>query len=349
MSRQSIQSLRRRAPPHKSAVIAAAAKPSHSPQIIPRSGPDTRTLIPHYERRLRHLEMELTAQKVAGEKWRSAGADLERWRDYYLRLFETTPAPVVVLNASGFIVGTNRLSRQLLGLKPKRHVNVPFASFLIGGDTAAFLKHLRECAAKGKGTTIRVKIRSLRGSIQPVQLFTVPFASEPRGLALFQTLITTEGEQRQAEARLKRREQQYQAFVNSIEGIVWEANALNLQRTYVSRQAERLLGYAVEQWLYWPDFWQNHLAVEDRHRVLSLAARAVATREGYVCEYRMITANRKVIWLRDCVTVFEEDGKLKLRGISLDVTERKRVEEELQRARACLEEHVARRLAERED
>ena len=52
-----------------------------------------------------------------------------------------------------------------------------------------------------------------------------------------------------------------ETLVNSVEGIVWEADAQTFEFTFVSQQAERLLGYPVQEWIETPGFWQEH--VED--------------------------------------------------------------------------------------
>ena len=41
----------------------------------------------------------------------------------------------------------------------------------------------------------------------------------------------------------------YQDLVNSVDGIVWEADAATLRFSFVSSQAERILGYPVDRWL----------------------------------------------------------------------------------------------------
>ena len=50
--------------------------------------------------------------------------------------------------------------------------------------------------------------------------------------------------------------QKLETLVNSIDGIVWEADARTFRFTFVSQQCERLLGYTPEQWMAGHDFWQ---------------------------------------------------------------------------------------------
>src|ERR1700750_555309 len=59
-------------------------------------------------------------------------------------------------------------------------------------------------------------------------------------------------------AALPQSERLYSTLVNSLGGIVWEADGETFQFTFVSEQAEQILGYPVEQWLTEPDFWRNH-------------------------------------------------------------------------------------------
>ncbi|MBN4688614.1 PAS domain-containing protein, partial [Escherichia coli] len=71
-------------------------------------------------------------------------------------------------------------------------------------------------------------------------------------------------ERKRAEDAPRRSEQHLSDLVEGIEGIVWEADATSLRFSYVSPQAERILGYPVSQWLHQPDFWVAHLHPDDR-------------------------------------------------------------------------------------
>ncbi|MGH9509607.1 MAG: PAS domain S-box protein, partial [Terriglobales bacterium] len=76
--------------------------------------------------------------------------------------------------------------------------------------------------------------------------------------------VRDDTERRRAQYALLESQQQYQALVNSVDGIVWEADAQTLRFSFISQQAERLLGYPVQQWLQEPNFWADHIHSEDR-------------------------------------------------------------------------------------
>jgi len=122
-------------------------------------------------------------------------------------------------------------------------------------------------------------------------------------------------------------QRRFHDLVNSVEGIVWEAEISPLRFTFVSQQAERVLGYPVERWLSDPTFWTEHIHPDDAEWISPLAARAVDDKRLHDFEYRMIAADGRVVWLRDMVTVVMEGGRPTcLRGVMVDITQRRQAE-----------------------
>src|SRR5713101_5299940 len=129
------------------------------------------------------------------------------------------------------------------------------------------------------------------------------------------------------EARVRERTVRFQDLVNSVDGIVWEADATTFQFMFVSDQAERILGYPVERWLSEPTFWEDHLHLHDREWAVPFCERATGENHDHDFEYRMIAADGRVVWLHDLVTVVVEDGRAtQLRGVMVDITDRKHAE-----------------------
>uniref|UniRef100_UPI0011213539 PAS domain S-box protein n=1 Tax=Nitrospira cf. moscoviensis SBR1015 TaxID=96242 RepID=UPI0011213539 len=147
------------------------------------------------------------------------------------------------------------------------------------------------------------------------------------GLIMFTEVIT---ERKQAEEVLEQLIHRYKDLVDSINGIVWEADAVTTQFTFVSRQAEAILGYPVEQWLSSPTFWVDYMHPEDRSWAPQYCLEEVRRQRGHTFEYRMLAADGRTVWVRDLVSVLIENGRVtKLRGIMEDITERKRIEDSL--------------------
>jgi len=132
---------------------------------------------------------------------------------------------------------------------------------------------------------------------------------------------------REIEEQVKRSMRQYEALVNSVDGIVWQAELPSLRFTFVSEQAQRLLGYPAQDWLEQPEFWQKHIHPEDREEAVRLCG-SLTTKEKYRSfEYRMLAANGGVVWLRDIVSVRHEEGQSpQIQGILVNITGRKQAE-----------------------
>jgi PAS domain S-box-containing protein len=128
-------------------------------------------------------------------------------------------------------------------------------------------------------------------------------------------------------------------LVQGLDAIVWEADARTGQLTFVSQQAERLLGYPIARVLAEPDFraWLVH--PDDRERVASLWRAALTEGRDHALEYRLVAADGRLVWFHDTVRgARDAQGRVgQLRGVMVDITERKRAEEQDAKLRVARE------------
>ena len=119
-------------------------------------------------------------------------------------------------------------------------------------------------------------------------------------------------------------------LVEGLDGIVWEADPATLDITFVSHRAEDLLGYPMRRWLDEPGFWLTLIHPDDREAVLSVLRDRARTGRDVRLEYRMATADGRLIWIDNIVRpVTGDDGRVRhVQGLMLDITQRKRVTEE---------------------
>jgi PAS domain S-box-containing protein len=122
------------------------------------------------------------------------------------------------------------------------------------------------------------------------------------------------------------------SIIQSVEGIMWEADAETFRFTFVSPQAERLLGYPAEQWIEDSDFWARHLHPDDRERAVAYCVESTRQKRDHDFEYRMVAADGRVVWLRDIVSVVVEGERpVMLRGLMVDITAQKEAEQRVRR------------------
>ncbi len=131
--------------------------------------------------------------------------------------------------------------------------------------------------------------------------------------------------------------QRFSDLVNSTDGIVWEADVATFNFTFVSEQAERLLGYPAKDWMK-PGFWVEHIHPDDQRWAPEFCLEATRRLEPHTFEYRFLTCDGRIVWLRDIVSVVSENGEPRwLRGIMIDITEQKNAEQDLRIAATAFE------------
>jgi PAS domain S-box-containing protein len=261
---------------------------------------------------------------------------------FYERLFKTLPCASVILDELTNVREANNRFWEFLGFKKRRLIGTPFSTYVHRDSLADFLRHLRNCRKSGKPGRADILLKRLDSSTIPVRLYTQMLPD--REIRFHVSLM--EDSDRQEVRAAEREKLALLDFIDSVEGIVWEMDVQTARTTYLSQEAGRLLGYPSTEWSQGHEFHQRHLFVEDRDRVLNQFARAAASRKNFVVEYRVIAADRRLVWLRDAVTVREVDGRLKFRGVAVDMTDRKKAESQAAQVAEELEKRVQERTAE---
>ncbi|HAV63730.1 MAG TPA: hypothetical protein DCY13_15355 [Verrucomicrobiales bacterium] len=139
-------------------------------------------------------------------------------------------------------------------------------------------------------------------------------------------------ERKKAEEEIRVARKKFESLVNSIHGIVWEADPGTRQMLFVSDHAEQMLGYPPRAWLEEQGFWEGMLHDEDRGVAMEAREQGIAARKPYQHEYRVRAADGRTVWLRENVSVeLDGDRPVRLRGVALDITEQKLAAEQISR------------------
>jgi PAS domain S-box-containing protein len=134
------------------------------------------------------------------------------------------------------------------------------------------------------------------------------------------------------DAAINNSHQKFESLVNSIDGIVWEWDPNTFAFNFVSQQSQSILGYAPELWVANPNFWDEIVHPDDAEKALNACLDAIASRRPYHCEYRVIAADKRIVWIRESAVVLVRDGQaVAFRGIFQDITEHRQAAEELER------------------
>ena len=110
----------------------------------------------------------------------------------------------------------------------------------------------------------------------------------------------------------------------------------------LSVRSAAVLGVSPEQVANDPELFSSLLHPDDRDRVLAEHQEAAAKGEPLVSEYRLVGRDGAIVWIYDkALPVADIIGRITLHGHCLDITPRKRTEEELRDTEAHFRSVVA--------
>jgi diguanylate cyclase (GGDEF)-like protein/PAS domain S-box-containing protein len=140
-----------------------------------------------------------------------------------------------------------------------------------------------------------------------------------------------EGELQSATEVLHQSEERYRFLVEGARVVAWEFSAAAARFSYVSPRAEDLLGYPVKDWLQ-PGFIDLHVHPDDMGRVAEARSLALGTGSGCSLDYRLRHRDGHFIWIHHlsaAAASTDPQANSMIRGILLDISERKQLEQRL--------------------
>jgi PAS domain S-box-containing protein len=135
-----------------------------------------------------------------------------------------------------------------------------------------------------------------------------------------------------AQAELRAAENRYRTLVERLPAITYVAEiGVHGRWRYVSPQIESILGFSPQDWLSDPANWINRVHAEDREIALAAEKRFQDNPDLFQAEYRMVARDGRILWFRDEAVLLDNDetGELLMQGVLYDITEHKRLEDQL--------------------
>lgn len=274
-------------------------------------------LIEKYEALSRELEDHLEVER-----------ELLAYRRQMEAIFDNAPAEIYLKDREGRYLRVNKQFETILGVKNEEVVGLLPTDVHDPELGASTREHDLEVLSTGKAVRREEKARLVTDD-EIHYLLSVKFPvfdsnGEVDGLG---AIVTDISDHRHAKER-------FQDIVSTLDGVVWESDAVSFDFTYVSDPVEPKFGYPVQDWLQ-PGFWIAQIHPQDRETVLEESRRCQERGEDrYQLEYRLFSKDRHIHWVRDYISVKRNRaGEARwLRGIIVDVTEQKQIEMEVANA-----------------
>jgi diguanylate cyclase (GGDEF)-like protein/PAS domain S-box-containing protein len=250
----------------------------------------------------------------------------------YRALVETSTDVIVLIGVDGRVRFVNRASREILGYEPEELIGRDFRDFVVPPELPGVEAVFEQVI--GGERRLRRRVTAVRKDGGEVHLI---FNASPlrRGDGVTMgvvAIITDVSDLVEAEERTREAEGRYRNLVEQLPAVSYIAESgPDGAWSYVSPQLERLLGFSPEEWISDPTLWARRIHPEDRDRVLEEEERDTALGVPLASEYRMITKDGRVVWVRDeGVLRAGSGGRVQYEGMLTNVTERKSFESQLQ-------------------
>ncbi|MBW8014625.1 MAG: PAS domain-containing protein [Planctomycetes bacterium] len=143
-------------------------------------------------------------------------------------------------------------------------------------------------------------------------------------------LVTNIVNRKKAEKALLQSEDKYRTLVTYTPAVLWTSDQ-NGHTSFISSNVRQVYGYTQEEILKAGDsLWFGRIHPEDVPGVKTAYEAIMKTGEPFDVEYRIQRKDGHWIWLHDrAIRNYEVEGALRLDGVFLDITDRKRAEIEI--------------------
>ena len=147
--------------------------------------------------------------------------------------------------------------------------------------------------------------------------------------SLAKHLLNTRSELEQQHRAATQQSLHLQTLLDNLDAVIVEADPSRCQISYVSREAEHLLGYPAGVWLA-PHFLHEHIHPDDLPAFEELTLAHLANPGGFTQDFRMLHRDGHVVWVRSINTIdVPAPDQAVCRGLLLDITEQKQSEERI--------------------
>jgi PAS domain S-box-containing protein len=250
------------------------------------------------------------------------------------RLLDAIPLATVAFDADARILRWNTAAEHLFGWSAeevlgKRNPIVPPAA-----SAAARENHERMTTSGDRVEGLEVVRQHRDGTPVDVSVFATPLPPDAGPPGSYLVVYEAIGARKEAERERRKAQRRYRELVEALPLVTYvDEVAPGAPNVYTSPQMRDLLGWEPSDWVEDATFLEQVLHPDDRERVLAQIERSTHTHEPARQEYRLRHRDGRYVWVRDESSIIVDDGGHALsRGFLLDITDEKRLEEQLLQA-----------------
>jgi PAS domain S-box-containing protein len=296
---------------------------------------------PTYEQ----LEQKVKALDRKTKKLKQAEEALMESEKRYRSLVETMNDGLGIQDEKGLITYVNNKFSHMLGYKPENLIGKPVTDFLDDKNKQIFKNEI-SIRRKGKLSSYEIEWACKDGKHIPTIMSPQAIFDEKGQFKGSFAVITDISNFKQVEEALKKSKERFRTLTEVTSDWIWEVDK-NGFYTYASPKIYDILGYRPEEIIGKTPF--DLMPPAEADRVLKFFKTIVASKQPFHCleNINLHKNGHPVVLESSGIPVFDTDGELYCyRGVDRDITERKRIQKELQKAYDELGNKVAERTRE---
>jgi two-component system, cell cycle sensor histidine kinase and response regulator CckA len=262
-----------------------------------------------------------------GQKGARVEDQLLREKKLLAQHVDRIPIATVAFDSDARVVTWNASAEQLFGWTAKEVLGKPNPIVPVGEQT-----HSDDLLARiyrgERMNGVEVTRQARDGSLLELCLYSAPL-SKTRAVVLYDDIR----ERKQAERQRDHAESRYRNLIESMPLVTYidhvDDHATNV---YTSPQVVDMLGWPIADWEADPHFFEKIIHPDDAERVAAEIIRTNETLGQFDSEYRLRHRDGHDVWVRDRSAIVEDNGEAFARGFLMDITEHKKLEEQLRQA-----------------
>jgi PAS domain S-box-containing protein len=281
------------------------------------------------------------------ETLHEAQAVLEQTERRFSAAFEFAPIGVALVSPDGERwLRANRALCDLLGYSEQELQLITVQEISHPDDATQSLSQVRS-SVDDEADNVQLEKRFVHRNGQVIDvLVSSSLIRDPNGTPLyFVTHILDVTARNLADQQLRASNTKFHQLADNITDAFWIRSADMSEVQYVSPAFERIWGRTRESLYNAPHEWANFILPEDRQSVREAFRQLIATAPTVDLEYRIVRPNGEIRWVHVRGTQVRDGAGVltNIVGIVTDITDRKRLADELQveRQRLVLAQQVA--------
>lgn len=197
-------------------------------------------------------------------------------------------------------------------------------------DIDRFNEHMDKLYA-GQISSVEYRIHNSSNELKWVQCIGMPVLNQDHKVCRIDGVMLNITEQKAAREQLDNTISLYQKMFDTVDVAVWSYDTVSRKVLFISEAISKITGYSTEQAMdinFWSNIAHNEEASTIKNIIIS-AGQGIPS----LSEYRMIHASGEIKWIQVRVipSLDESQAVVRLDGIVAEITERKMMQEALQK------------------